>query len=516
MAGRAWEPHELAALLGADLTASRAHSAGLATGEPAPDPLPGLVKWALEHPGTTDRSAAHHRLVAACHDAGLTRAQTLTVVAGYPPSIEKYGDRLAEEVDRSWSGVDDDRRRAAQAGDTPLRGLAALINTPAAQAPEPGEASSAAVHTAGAEPPEDFGDGDVAERVQAHELARELARLRVRDAARRAFAAEQAGHVDPPAPVALPDLLAEPDEATEYRVGGLWPMGGRVILAAQYKSGKTTLVGNLVRCLVDGEPFLGRHEVATPAGQVVLLDTEMSRGKLRYWLRDQRITTPQRVTVVPLRGRVSSLNPLDPALRAEWSAILRRLGAEVLILDCLRPVLDSLGLDENHDTGRVLVALDELAASAGVGEFALIHHMGHAGERSRGDSRLRDWPDAEWRIIRADDDPASPRFFTAYGRDVEVPETALQFDPATRRITAAGGSRKATVAGAAVRACSICSARQATPGCPAARSRRPSCPATPAPMSAPPSSRPSPRAGSVPSRGHTGQRFTTSRPPSKT
>lgn len=82
-------------------------------------------------------------------------------------------------------------------------------------------------------------------------------------------------------------------------------------------------------------------------------------------------------------------------------------------LDCLRPVLDSLGLDENHDTGRVLVALDELAASAGVGEFALIHHMGHAGERSRGDSRLRDWPDAELRIVRADDDPASPRFFTA-------------------------------------------------------------------------------------------------------
>jgi hypothetical protein len=79
--------------------------------------------------------------------------------------------------------------------------------------------------------------------------------------------------------------------------------------------------------------------------------------------------------------------------------------------------------------------------------------MGHSGERSRGDSRLRDWSDAEWRLICADtDDPAATRFFTAYGRDVDVPETALQFDPATRRLTVAGGSRRTAATVAAVAA----------------------------------------------------------------
>src|SRR5439155_26027575 len=84
----------------------------------------------------------------------------------------------------------------------------------------------------------------------------------------------------------------------------------------------------------------------------------------------------------------------------------------------------------------------------GMPECLVVHHMGHvlAGdasrERARGDSRLRDWPDVEWRLIRADEDPASPRFITAYGRDVDVPECALSYDAATRRLTLAGGSRR--------------------------------------------------------------------------
>jgi hypothetical protein len=72
--------------------------------------------------------------------------------------------------------------------------------------------------------------------------------------------------------------------------------------------------------------------------------------------------------------------------------------------------------------------------------------MGHSGERARGASRLRDWPDVEWRLVRektenGDVDPAAPRYFSAYGRDVDVPESRLVFDPATRHLTLEGGSR---------------------------------------------------------------------------
>jgi hypothetical protein len=65
--------------------------------------------------------------------------------------------------------------------------------------------------------------------------------------------------------------------------------------------------------------------------------------------------------------------------------------------------------------------------------------MGHANERARGDSRLRDWPDVEWRLVRRDDDPASARFITAYGRDVDVPESQLIYDHGTRHLTIEDG-----------------------------------------------------------------------------
>lgn len=282
-------------------------------------------------------------------------------------------------------------------------------------------------------------------------VAAELRRLRIQAEARRKLAAETSPPLPRPAPVLLSELLAEPDEPTEYRIDGLLPIGARVVLAAQYKAGKTTLMGNVIRSLVDGVPFLGVHQVTPTRRRVVALDTEMGRKTLRRWLRDQRISAPDRVAVVALRGRVSSFDVLDPAVRREWASEVRAQDPGVLILDCLRPVLDALGLDENTDAGRVLVALDEIADSAGVDELIVVHHMGHSGERSRGSSRLRDWPDVEWRLVREDaNDPGSRRFFSAYGRDVDLAESALDYDPDTRHLTLAGGSRKDAAAEALI------------------------------------------------------------------
>lgn len=83
-------------------------------------------------------------------------------------------------------------------------------------------------------------------------------------------------------------------------------------------------------------------------------------------------------------------------------------------------------------------------AEAGIADAAIAHHMGHAGERARGDSRLQDWPDATWRLVRLNDEPDSPRYFSAYGRDVDVPNGRLDFDPDTRRLTYTDESRAST------------------------------------------------------------------------
>jgi hypothetical protein len=54
-----------------------------------------------------------------------------------------------------------------------------------------------------------------------------------------------------------------------------------------------------------------------------------------------------------------------------------------------------------------------------------------------------------WRLVRDaedDEDEQAPsrRYFTAYGRDVEQEEALLSFEPATRRLSVAGGSRQET------------------------------------------------------------------------
>ena len=157
----------------------------------------------------------------------------------------------------------------------------------------------------------------------------------------------------------------------------------------------------------------------------------------------------QKVFPFFLRGRLNTFALTDTATRDAWATHLRRLRVSYLVLDCLRPVLDSLGLNEHNETGKFLVAFDALLAEADIPEACVVHHIGHAGERARGDSRLRDWPDTEWKLLRENDSPDSPRYFCAYGRDVSLPERQLAFATAGRRLTIAGGTRT-DAAGAAV------------------------------------------------------------------
>ena len=285
---------------------------------------------------------------------------------------------------------------------------------------------------------------DAEARTAAREIriADEMEKERARREARQRLDAEARGPVAPPEILTLQDWLTQPEPLIRWRIESWQPADTRVILAAQYKSGKTTARDNLVRCLADGDAWLGRYQVRPVAGAVVVIDTEMSRVQLRRWLRDQHITHAERVVVIPLRGRAATLDLLNADVRALWAATLRQYGAAYVILDCLRPILDALGLDEHREVGQYLVAFDSLLSEAGVGEALIVQHMGHVGERSRGDSRLRDWPDVEWRVVRQDDNPSSPRFITCYGRDCDVPESQLAYDSTTRRLSIAGGSRQ--------------------------------------------------------------------------
>ncbi len=248
-------------------------------------------------------------------------------------------------------------------------------------------------------------------------------------------------------------------QSSSYAVDQLQPKGSKILLAAQAKAGKTTTVINLIRSLADGDVFLGTFQIQPRSGRVCLLDLEMTERQLKWWFKQANIRNPSHVTVQQLRGRVASFNILDPVLRSAWAAKLREFDVSYLVFDNLRPLLDALGLDERSDAGRFLVAFDALVAEAGISESMIVHHMGHNMNRSRGDSRLRDWPDAEWFLTRDRDQKSGeveelsgPRYFKAYGRDVDFPISQLAFDECSRQLTVIGGSPAQLKIDAALRA----------------------------------------------------------------
>lgn len=296
-----------------------------------------------------------------------------------------------------------------------------------------------------------------AARAQEWRLRDEVSKQRAQSEARRIVATENsATAIVKPHPIPLDELLSREFPPLEYAIDRLQPKGAKVLFAAQAKAGKTTAVINLIRALADGEPFLNTFRPAPLRGRICLIDLEMTDRQLHHWFSQANIRNRSHVVVQQLRGKVASFNLLDRVMRAEWAAKLRELEASYLILDNLRPLMDALGMDENSDAGRVLVAFDALTAEAGISESMIVHHMGHNGNRSRGDSRLRDWPDVEWKLMLEKDatgqtaDQSAPRFFSAYGRDVDFAESQLAYDPQHRGLSVAGGSRHEAANDAAV------------------------------------------------------------------
>jgi hypothetical protein len=300
------------------------------------------------------------------------------------------------------------------------------------------EEAKLALSNGHAKPSEGESDADFLRR---REVAIEAHKLRVRDEGRILWRQQRAELMGQrrPEPVALDTLLAQPDPAVVYRITDLLPAGGRALLSAQYKAGKTSMIANLLRSLVDGDRFLGRFDVE-PVERVWLLDTELDQDMLRRWLRDQNIRNRAAIQTLCLKGRLTTFGITDDTVRAEWAAMMG--GADFIVLDCLRPCLDALGLSEDKEAGIFLTAFDALCHEATAKEAVVVQHMGHGQERSRGDSRQLDWPDVLWRIVREEsDDGAGDRYFSALGRDVNVPETVLSWIPEVRGLMLGDGDR---------------------------------------------------------------------------
>lgn len=281
-------------------------------------------------------------------------------------------------------------------------------------------------------------------------VMRESHRLRVLAAAREQLANEEhAKHWKPPASFgSLTEELSRPDEAAEWRIKGLLGVGHNAIVVAKRKAGKTTLIGNLVRSLVDCESFLGRFDVTPGTGAVAIFNYEVDERQYRRWLRETGIINTDQVHVLHLRG--STLPLSDDRVRAWVVKWLKDRQISTWIPDPYSRAYIGSVVNGNADpeVGKFLDTLDVIKAEAGVSELVMPVHSSKAkvesgDESAIGSQRLEGWPDSMWYLTK--DYETGLRFLRAEGRDIDVDEEQLTYDLATRSLKLGGWDRATTI-----------------------------------------------------------------------
>lgn len=240
--------------------------------------------------------------------------------------------------------------------------------------------------------------------------------------------------VEPDDGWSLAEARRDPPSPVRQVIHKLLPEG-ITILAAQFKSGKTTLGIDMASCLLAGEDFLESFEVDELAGNVGYWNMEVDESQMYEW-QDRRVGAgAERFFTAHLRGkRMDLLSDVTAEWAVKW---LTNRDVDVWFLDPMGRMLD----DENNasEFNRWFQALEQIVTEAKVRATLIIHHSGHADAgmhdaipRARGSSAMLGNTDANINYRHGGDlgqaPPDSRRYLSAFGRGVDVPEMTLEFD----------------------------------------------------------------------------------------
>jgi hypothetical protein len=271
-------------------------------------------------------------------------------------------------------------------------------------------------------------------------------RLRIQQEARSRLAAE--GWEPPLTQGSWADQMAQPDEPVEWLIPELVFEGANVVVNAQAKSGKTSLILNVAHSLLSGDPLFGHFETKLLASgrSVAWWNAELSERQAKSWLRDFEVPRAEDFFPLHLRGHSMPFN--EPQVEA-WAVMwLRERCVSVWMLDPLSALFTG---EENSNTevGAWLAVIDRIKRRAGVETVFLVHHVaesstGEDGDdpnagrllKGRGASRLTGWADVLWSYSGRFDEP---RYLAALGRDVDMPPFGgLHMAPGSRLLRWAG------------------------------------------------------------------------------
>jgi hypothetical protein len=275
-------------------------------------------------------------------------------------------------------------------------------------------------------------------------VAKRLAQLEADQEARLLLAARTHKPLElPRLGWSLTEALRETPPVIEYTVEDLHVAGGNTLIVAGFKTGKTTLGANLLRALVDREPFLGIFRTSLTEGRVAYFNYELPQAQFLSWMAAVGIERTDRI--VPLSLRAQKLPFWMPRVRDELAAWLKANEVVGIVLDPVGRAWLPLVTNENDNSlvRQFTDAVDELKSASGVRDVWLMHHTGRAQqevdtEHSRGATSLEDWMDAGWYLTK---ERNGTRMLRAEGRDVDVEATALRYTQDGRELSWTGQNR---------------------------------------------------------------------------
>lgn len=265
--------------------------------------------------------------------------------------------------------------------------------------------------------------------------------------------------------------------APDWLIKELIPPGSRVLVNAQWKTGKTTLGVNLLHTLVTGRDFLRRFSLATkPLEAVAYWNHEVDQQTFLGWLHDRGLIDPdepygRRIFPLHTRDFTSQIN-FDNDAAVEWAVNwLKERRIEAWFIDTLSRLYTG-SEKENDEITRWWQTMNEVAAKAGVKTVVIFHHTGYseeAQERGRGASALMGLPDVLVSFRHngkpGEFPPDNIRWLKAFGRNVHLDEVELDYaGDATRELFVTGSGNKRETPGLRDAAASVALYLHDTPG----------------------------------------------------
>jgi len=217
--------------------------------------------------------------------------------------------------------------------------------------------------------------------------------------------------------VTAAELLAQPQTSTDWLWRGYLPRGGMALLSARAKQGKTTLVGHLLRAMLNGEPFLGIPTSLSPDEKVAVLSEE-TPGLVADRLRSLGLLSDR--LLLAFRHHSEGLSMLDLAQQAIEA------GAVLVVVDTMTAwtgIEDENSAPEVEANLRPIISLCQARGAS----LLLLHPLrksdGPEGTAHRGSGHLVAMADVALELRRTDGNTAERRrVLTALSRYQETPE----------------------------------------------------------------------------------------------